>query len=197
MCFALNKIAQLKGDGQMKLTGKGFIPSQTKQISPSRNRSGGFTLMELMIVVAVIGILATVGGISITRELPHYRLKGDAGTIHRSFMTARTQATSSGLQFAIEFDLDASPQEYVLRRGNANSGSTTWTRLSYKKELSPGVSIAQINDGAVKTTGKVKIIFNPNGSSGQGEVRLGSATHGYRVWLTPTTGRVQVQEGWT
>ena len=181
----------------MKLTGKGFIPLQTKLISSLRNRPGGFTLTELMIAIAVIGILATVGGISIISELPHYRLRGDAGTIQRSFMTARTQATSSGLQFAIEFDLDAFPQEYVLRRGNSNSGSTTWTRLAYKKELSPGVTIAEVNDGAVKTSGQVKIIFNPNGSTGQGEVRLGSATHGYRVWLTPTTGRVQVQEGWT
>ena len=173
---------------------------QTKLSYSSRlfsNKVAGFTLMELCIVAGVIAILASVGVVTVTRELPHYRLKGDAGTIHRSFMTARTQATSSGLQYAIEFDLDASPQKYVLRRGNSNSGSTTWTMLSYKKELSPGVTIAQINDGAAKTSGKVKIIFNPNGSTGLGEVRLGSAAHGYRVWLTPATGRVQVQEGWT
>ena len=161
------------------------------------NRQAGFTLMELMIVVAVIGILATVGGVTLVNQLPHYRLKGDAGTIQRSFMTARTQATSSGLQYAIEFDLDATPQEYVLQQGNANNGSTAWRALSYRKELSTGVTIAQVNDGSAKTSGKVKIIFNPNGTSGTGEVRLGSATHGYRVWLTPTTGRVQLHEGWT
>ena len=163
----------------------------------STNRQAGFTLMELMVAVAVIGILATVGGVTLTNQLPHYRLKGDAGTIQRSFMTARTQATSSGLQFAIEFDLDATPQEYILQRGNGNSGSTAWTALAYRKELSTGVTIAEVNDGSAKTTGKVRIIFNPNGSSGTGDVRLGSATQGYRVWLTPTTGRVQLHEGWT
>ena len=157
----------------------------------------GFTLTELMVAIAVIAVLATIGGVSFTKQLPHYRLKGDAGTIQRSFMTARTQATSSGLQFAIEFDLDANPQEYVLQRGNANSGSTAWTSLVYRKELSPTVTIAQIDDGSAKTSGKVRIVFNPTGSSGTGDIRLGSATRGYRVWLTPTTGRVQIHEGWT
>ena len=160
-------------------------------------RQAGFTLIELMVVVGVIAILATVGGVTFTRQLPHYRLKGDAGTIQRSFMTARTQATSSGLQYAIEFDLDTTPQKYILQRGNANNGSTSWSPLSYRQELSPGVTIVQVNDGSVKTSGKARIIFNPNGSSGTGDIRLGGATHGYRVWLTPTTGRVQLHEGWT
>lgn len=158
----------------------------------------GFTLTELMVVIAVIGVLATVGGVSLTRELPHYRMKGDAGTIHRSLMTARTQATSSGRQFAIRFDLDTNPQEYVLQEGNANSGSTTWTTRAYRKELSPSVKIDRVvDDGGAKTSGTARIIFNPNGSCGTGQIFLGSATHGYRVFLTPTTGRVQTNEGWT
>jgi hypothetical protein len=113
-------------------------------------------------------------------------------------MTARTQATSSGRQFAIRFNLDANPQEYVLQEGNANSGSTTWTSKAYRKELSPSVKIASVvDDGGTKTSGTARVIFNPNGSCGTGDIFLGSAAHGYRVFLTPTTGRVQTSEGWS
>jgi type IV fimbrial biogenesis protein FimT len=175
-----------------------FQAEHIKGVTAMKSPSRGFTLTELMVAIAVIGILATVGGVSFTRELPHYRLKGDAGTIHRSFMTARTQATSSGRQFAIMFNLDASPQEYFLQEGNANSGSTAWTTRAYRKELSPSVKIASVvDDGGTKTSGTARVIFNPNGSCGTGNIFLGSASHGYRVFLSPITGRVQTREGWS
>ena len=126
----------------MKSVTKRFTPRMKQKLIVMTQ--GGFTLIELMVVVGVIAILATVGGVAFTKQLPHYRLKGDAGTIQRSFMTARTQATSSGLQYAIEFDLDATPQEYILQRGNANSGSTAWSlsrlpeRAFTRRHHSPG-----------------------------------------------------------
>jgi prepilin-type N-terminal cleavage/methylation domain-containing protein len=175
-----------------------FQAEQSKGVAAMKSPSRGFTLTELLVAVAVIGILITVGGVSFIRELPHYRLRGDAGTIHRSFMTARTQATSSGRQFAIRFNLDADPQEYVLQEGNAFSGSTVWTTRAYRKELSPAVSIDRVvDDGGSKTSGTARVIFNPNGSCGTGDIFLGSAAHGYRVFLTPTPGRVQTHKGWS
>ena len=163
-----------------------------------KSRRAGFTLVELMVAISVIAIVATIGVLSLNNQLPHYRRKGDARTIHSSLVMTRMKATSSGLQHALLFNLDAVPQEYVLQRGNASSGSTNWGTQAYKKELSPNTRITQvIDDDGTHTTGIARIIFNPTGSAGTGQVFIGTASDGYRVILTPTTGKVAVIKGWT
>ena len=155
----------------------------------------GFTLIELMIAVAIISIIAAIGGVAFNRQLPEYRLSGDTRAIASSLMLARMKATSTGIQHAIEFDLDANPQRYVLQRGNASSGSTNWTDLPYTRELSSGVKIKSLVDNAFTyNSGTHEIVYNPNGaydSSGLGQVDLEGGNGEYAIHITPTTGRIQ------
>jgi len=166
-------------------------------LKPRLNLLRGFTLIELLITIAIISIIAGIGGVAFNKVLPHYSLRGDTRTVASSLIMTRMKATSTGLQYAIEFDLDASPQEYVLQQGDASSGSTIWADQPYNRKLSDTVSIAQVtDDGGAKTSGTARVICNPNGSSGTGQVFLGSVADGYKVILTPATGRVQTVKGW-
>ena len=166
-------------------------------LNPHSNFLVGFTLIELMIVIAIISIVVGIGGVAFNKELPHYRLRGDTRTVASSLIMARLKATSTGLQYAVEFDLDANPHKYVLQEGNLSSGSTSWADQNYRRKLSATVSIAQVtDDGGAKTSGIARVICNPNGSSGTGQVFLGSVADGYKVILTPATGRVQTIKGW-
>ena len=45
-------------------------------------------------VLAVVAILAGVGGIALNSQMPKYRLRGDAKTIASSLMLARMKATA-------------------------------------------------------------------------------------------------------
>jgi hypothetical protein len=104
-------------------------------------------------------------------------------------MLARMKATASGVQYAIEFNLDATPQTYRPRIvGGAYE--------SYSRELSSGVNIKSVN--GTETGNDIQITYNSNGSSSAGDIRLrlGSLTDGYQILLTPTTGRAQTIKGW-
>ena len=174
--------------------GDGFV----FQKRPHLRLQKGFTLTELLVIIAVIAIIASIGSASFNSQLPKYRLRGDARSLSSSLMLARMKATSSGLQYALEVDLDVNPPTYVLQQGNANSGSSVWGDQGASKQLSPTVTIAELqNDGGTHTSGTHRIVFNPNGSSGTGRIDLGTASRGYRILLTPATGRIQTIKGWS
>jgi hypothetical protein len=107
-------------------------------------------------------------------------------------MLARMKATQSGVQYAVRFDLD-DPQGYDLQRGNLSAGTPSdgWTNESYHRNMSAGVSMASVqDDDGTTSAGAARIIYNPNGSSGVGEILLGNGSLQYTITLTRATGRV-------
>lgn len=64
----------------------------------------GFTLTELIMVVAILGIIATIGTTGLLRSLPPMRLKSAARDIFSTMMQAKAEAVRRGENVTVLFD---------------------------------------------------------------------------------------------
>lgn len=80
----------------------------------------GFTLVELMIVIAVMAILAAIAAPNYQNFMAQRRLNGAARQIMSDLMNARMQAVSQNNEFKVTFSND---HEYKILDDDDNDGA--------------------------------------------------------------------------
>jgi prepilin-type N-terminal cleavage/methylation domain-containing protein len=88
--------------------------------------SSGFSFMELMVVIAMIGILSAVALPGILRALPEQRVKNAARNLYADMQRARLLAVKENRNVAVKFDSDAAGGFYYfvddVNKGAADAG---------------------------------------------------------------------------
>ena len=141
-------------------------------------KSSGFTILELMITIAVVGVLAAVALPSFNYTIQNNRVKTAASDAHMSLLLARSEAikrnnnvkvsfNSSGWTVAY-YDPDLTPPDYVT--------------LTDKTDLSPDVSYDPYLGGTVDSLPQ-DIVFNRSG-------RLDTSTHTQSIELRFTSSKL-------
>jgi len=87
----------------------------------------GFTLVEIMIVLAILGIGTLIGVSNIIDWITHNHSVGFQRTIAQTIEEARNRAVSSQRQHRVI--IDTTGNNVSLERGDKGAGSTTWTKV--------------------------------------------------------------------
>lgn len=80
-------------------------------------KANGFTLMELMVVIAIISILATGTGFAIFKKMPDYHLLQAANALLLDFQVAKSNAVLHQEKTRILFNLNTNSYQ-ILRLGS-------------------------------------------------------------------------------
>jgi type II secretion system protein H len=146
-------------------------------------RKRGVTLVELIVVMAIIAIGAAFVAPNIGAWIPNYRLRSATRDVTSALRTAQMKAIANNTPYHVSFDPGAG--SFILQYRHTDG--VTWLDDAVAQTLPSGVLISGI------TFPGNNALFNPNSTSSTGSITL-TNTKGAtkRITLTTSTGRVHI-----
>jgi type IV fimbrial biogenesis protein FimT len=144
-------------------------------------KAKGFTTLEIVIVVAILGIVGAIAIPNMIGQMEKYRLKGAARRVMGDLMWARMEAVSQKNEFKVFF---VSDHEYKILDDDDNDGkidSDEWTEIRDIRH--------EYHDVSISFTANP--IFFPRGSASIGTITLTNPSGSKKVKIH-LTGRVKM-----
>jgi len=147
-------------------------------------KGNGFTLVELMIVIAVMGIMMTIAIPSYQTFMAQRRLNGAAREVMSELMASRMQAITKNNRFRVFF-LDATNYQ-ILDDANNNNAVDTGEATQMKN--------IQTNYHDVTLSRTADPIFHPRGTASLGTRVTLTNSRGSKYVFVALNGRVRISD---
>ena len=123
-----------------------YQPSKQAREEDIRMRERGFTITELMIVVAIMGGLTAVATPSISRWLTSIRMESATREVASTLQLARVKAITQNTSIRINFDTAANVYQ-MQQRNSANLA--IWNNVDKAKKLPAGIRFVSVTGNPV------------------------------------------------
>lgn len=146
-----------------------------------QSRQGGFSLVELMVVMLIVSLLFAVVGVSVSRSIEGAEIRNASREIVAGIRHTRGQAIIKRQQQVFHVDAD----------------KRSWTASGQESvEIPEGLDIT-INTARSELTGENAggIRFYPDGASTGGNVELQAGERVWRINVSWLTGEVSLERG--
>ena len=159
----------------------------------------GITLMELIIVMAIIALGAVLMVPNIAGWIPHYRLRSATRDVVSALRVAQMKAVARNMDHRVTFD-SGEGSYFIMRRTTA--GVNNWVRITVSDEVAAGADDAkQFLPSGVQfdsvnfPTAVNNPEFYPNSTASGGNVVLKNSRGTLRtIIVAPTTGRIRIAD---
>lgn len=153
-----------------------------------RTSNGGFTLIELVIVLVLLGVITAIATPSFMHYMKSQRLSGACRQLFTDLTKARAQAVGQNCRIIIE--LTNSTDYKIIRDTNNNSvidtGETGETR-----SIRP--TYHDVTFSAATAATSFTPIFYPNGTGNNGTISVTSSSLSQTKTITfSTMGRIKI-----
>ncbi len=146
--------------------------------------SQGFTLIELIIVIILLGLMVALSAPAIGNSLSNLRLNTNARHLAAVLRNTRSKAIADKQNYQITFKAEGKSYTYPTESGNKSVA------------LARGVKIKQVRQADELLEEELTLFFYPKGNSNGGEIILeNEREQAFRIEVEPISGRVKIRRG--
>ena len=140
-----------------------------------RIASLGFTLIELMVTIAVLAIIVSIAAPSISTQLANQRVKSTAATLENALKEAKAESIIRRQDVSVIYDASATPKSVTLQ-ANGNNISSYTVSVSSTISITPTTATTVVFQPNKLIAGDDEILYSicDSGSSNEtlGQVRV-------------------------
>jgi len=167
----------------------------------ARYQERGFTLVELMIVIAIIAILAAIAAPNYQNFMAQRRLNGAARQIMSDLMHARMQAVSQNIKVAVGFPNFSDHVNYSIYYDSngdgtvagslATDGTVSGTETN-PNAITKNVSQDYYDVTVSSSSSPPRVIFHVRGTANGATIKVRNTAGEKVITVASVTGRVKI-----